>query len=184
MGTTSEAPKAPENKITFVEDLDDAGAVAAVRRKGWLQQATPPHPSPPFSRPFSLPALNFSSPPEQLAAGPRQPGEHLLHECYRAVPSRRPGAQPGAYSAVCSPLLSLRCNVTYSVADRTPFLLTRSHSQGGGAGGATLAGPLNMLFQTLNTATDSNTLQTAVMLFLTVGGPAREQSAGLSLDVC
>ena len=37
-----------------------------------------------------------------------------------------------------------------------------------GAGAGTLAQPLGMLFNALNTATNSNTLQTAVMVFLTV----------------
>lgn len=60
MGTTSEAPKAPEKKITFVEDLDDAGAVAAVCRKGWIEQATQPAPSSPFLSALSSSSLKIS----------------------------------------------------------------------------------------------------------------------------
>jgi len=104
MGTTSEAPKAPEKKITFVEDLDDAGAVAA------------------------------SNLPPGLV--------NLGNTCYM--------------------------NATVQCLHTVPELnqaLTQRQTTGAGAG--TLAQPLGMLFNALNTATNSNTLQTAVMVFLT-----------------
>ncbi len=78
MGTPGETRGEPAEKVKFAEDMAEAEVAAAVRACVWF-----------FFCFFCFHFLNTPPSLERAAAGPGQPGQHLLHERVPAVPAPR-----------------------------------------------------------------------------------------------